>query len=147
MKRYYSSWITLIILVNIIELQIQLKFKNVSKIFDEYVKEARKYPYNDFHNMEIKKKSNTDSMAKMILIKVEDISAMCPFNAKCIHKSFVAFKLLRKYTNLPVNLVIGISNFPFQAHAWIKYKEFNLVDDYLETDKYKVILDSNQYRG
>lgn len=145
MKRYYSRWMRLIILFNIISLHLMLKYKNVSKIYEQYVYKSYKYPEKVLEDFDTHEQVTIDRIVKSILINVEDIASMCPFDAKCIHKSFIAFKLLRRYTNLSVKLVIGISSFPFQAHAWIKYKEYNLVDDYLETDKYKVILDSNNF--
>lgn len=63
-------------------------------------------------------------------------------SAKCMHKSFVLYKYLKENYGVDVNLIIGISNFPFEAHAWVEQLGHSLLDSDEDIKKYKIILNS-----
>jgi hypothetical protein len=56
----------------------------------------------------------------------------------CLHRSLALFRFLR-VVGLPVEHLIGVQQFPFQAHAWTEYQGEVLRDDPVNQDKFTVI--------
>lgn len=147
MKRFR---LVILAFVNIFILDIQLrvrKFKNVIganckkygkmniKAYEDYTKEEQIQLQEDLNN---------------VIRAIASASELYPFNAKCLHRSLVGYRILRKKYKLPVKFVIGVKKFPFDSHAWLKWNdEFggeNLFELEEDTNKYQIIIDSSKYK-
>ncbi len=51
------------------------------------------------------------------------------FPMVCKERALVGYHLLRVYSRLPVQLVIGTALYPLQVHAWVEYEGKILTDD------------------
>ena len=75
---------------------------------------------------------------------LEQTCILVPFEAKCIHKSFILYKIIRKKYQVRISLVVGVNPFPFSAHAWLKIGDSNIFEDDYETSKYIIMLRSDE---
>ncbi|MNW43071.1 hypothetical protein D3C74_202600 [compost metagenome] len=121
---------------------LELQRKGFSKIFQDHI---RKSNINFSLGRELDKKV---SMEISIFFQMLDIvCAWYPRKADCIHKTFIGYKLLRRKYKIPVDMVVGVRKFPFEAHAWLKLGDVNFFKDEVDTDKYKIVLRSNHKMG
>ncbi|MEW9702283.1 lasso peptide biosynthesis B2 protein [Paenibacillus sp. SI8] len=90
--------------------------------------------------------SNTAKEIFELFNLIDIVCAWYPRKADCIQKSFLGFKILRKKYSLPVEIVIGIRKFPFEAHAWLQINEKNVFCDDENTKKYNIILRTSVIR-
>ncbi len=138
MKKTFSF---IYIFFTLIKLDILLRLNGFTKMFDLYVKRYGMLGTdNTFEdNMDLR------IQVGKLLVLIQLVSTFYPFGAKCIHRSLLGYRIVREKYKVPINIVIGISKFPFGAHAWLKYDRYNLTDDYISTNRYQVILDSSTY--
>lgn len=67
-----------------------------------------------------------------------------PRKADCIHKTLIGYRVMHSKFSIPVEMVIGVRKFPFQAHAWLMLNDQDLLMDE-ESNEYKKILSSHKY--
>jgi hypothetical protein len=127
--------------LELIKLDILLRLYGFTKVFDSYVKKYGILGTNTAFEADIDLRSEVGKL--LILIQV--VSTFYPFGAKCMHRSLLGYKVIRKRYKVPIDVVVGISKFPFGAHAWLVYETYNLTDDYISTNRYQVILHSSNY--
>lgn len=127
----------------LIKFDLKLRSKGFPKVFDMYVS---KYEDIEIFNYKIDEVEKVNEEIKELLVLVELACVFYPANAKCIHKSFLSYRFLRKKYKVPIKLVIGVSHFPFEAHAWIMQGKYNIGEDAIDTERYKIILDSSDYQ-
>jgi len=127
----------------LIKLDFLLKCRGFPTVFELYV---NKYELIKITNYKTEKIEEVNLKIKKLLVLIEFVCSCYPGKAKCIHKSFLSYRLLRQRYKIPLKLVIGVSHFPFEAHAWIMQGKYNIGDESINTDKYKIILDSSERR-
>lgn len=76
--------------------------------------------------------SNNSINTRLRLIKqvTETVDTVCCFYVRrigCLHRSFVAVRLLRKL-GVNADLVIGVRPVPFLSHAWVEFQN-EIVND------------------
>ncbi|WP_303863501.1 lasso peptide biosynthesis B2 protein [Alkalibaculum bacchi] len=119
---------------------INLKKNGFAEMFKRYVSKYEKLPEKRYDAPE-----QTNEEIFKLLETIEKACVFYPRNAKCIHKAFISYRYLRKKYGIQVKLIIGVSNFPFGAHAWIKQNEHDIGEYDTEIDNYTIILDSSSY--
>lgn len=70
-----------------------------------------------------------------------------PRKADCILKTMIGYKILREKYELPVDMVIGVRKFPFEAHAWLMMGNNDFFEEGVETSSFKIVLNSKKYIG
>ncbi|WP_283751093.1 lasso peptide biosynthesis B2 protein [Bacillus cereus] len=121
---------------------VQLSYMGFSKTFEWYTKKfflTKKVTY-DKESFE-----KTVNEINELFDVLDIICAWYPRKSDCIHKTLLGYKIIRRKYGVPVDMVVGIRKFPFEAHAWLQYKNQNFFEE--ETNKYRIILRSNDLRG
>lgn len=72
------------------------------------------------------------------------VCAWYPRKADCIHKTLIGYQLIRQIYELPVEMVVGIRKFPFEAHAWLIHNGMDLFETEA-TSQYKIIYYSSKF--
>jgi hypothetical protein len=128
------------IYLSLIQFDFQLKNKGFQSVFPVYV---------DKYNVNIKKLEPNKAYDDLIIKKVDqylkliDIACACyPRDAQCLHRSFLAFKFLRKDVGLPVDLIIGVRKSPFSAHAWVMYDGKSVNESIEYVSQFNILLSS-----
>ncbi|WP_409344795.1 lasso peptide biosynthesis B2 protein [Paenibacillus sp. MBLB4367] len=98
--------------------------------------------YSKNNDVTISPNNNQDVIKLLILI--DKICTMYPFEAQCLHRSFLGYRYIRKQFGIPVDLVIGVRKFPFYAHAWLKLRDKNVNESDEFTRDLIVILSSSE---
>lgn len=115
-----------------------------TNIFDQY---SKKNFLEKSKNINI---VDYEKFSERINFEFDMLDMVCtwyPRKADCIHKTFLGYKILRKKYHIQVDMVVGIRKFPFEAHAWLIEEDRNFFGDEEETNKYKIILNSNDFMG
>ncbi|MBN1037035.1 lasso peptide biosynthesis B2 protein [Clostridium botulinum] len=148
MKRFR---LTILSFINILILDIQLRVKKFKNVIGEYCEKYENIDIEIYRNYPKEEQIKLQKDLDITIIAIENASELYPFNAKCLHRTLIGYKLLRKKYNFPVKFVIGVKKFPFDSHAWLKWNdEFggkNLFELEEDTDKYQIIIDSSKYKG
>lgn len=138
MNRYKSIYKFYNLYLLLILFDLELSYLGFNNVFSRY---SRKYS--------IKAKTKNQQLLqnqveeiKFIFDMLDIVCTWYPRKADCIHKTFLGYKILRKKFSMPVDMVIGIRKFPFEAHAWLQCYNNNFFDNVDETNKYKIILTS-----
>ncbi|PWV95959.1 transglutaminase superfamily protein [Paenibacillus cellulosilyticus] len=126
------------VLTALISFHMQLRLFGFQRLFKTYI---QKYEIRE------ERTSITEDEIQQIEDWMALIDRTCtsvPFDAQCMHRSFLAYRFVRSRFRVPVNLVIGVRKFPFYAHAWLmlRGKNFNEPPDF--TDTLSIILDSGK---
>lgn len=117
---------------------LQLRLFGFQRIFKTYI---QKYEIQE------ERTSITEEETQQIEYWMALIDKTCisvPFEAQCMHRSFLAYRFVRSKFRVPVNLVIGVRKFPFYAHAWLMLKGQNFNEPPEFTDSLSIILDSGK---
>ncbi|WP_239645248.1 lasso peptide biosynthesis B2 protein [Paenibacillus polymyxa] len=122
---------------------LKLRRKGFNKIFIEYSKKYSFYKEINLKEAELKDKIDRINLEFDIL---DIVCAWYPRKADCIHKTFLGYRRLRKKYGIEVDMVVGVRKFPLEAHAWLIRKNHNILDSEFETNKYKIVLSSLEYR-
>ncbi|MBB3111975.1 hypothetical protein FHS18_004043 [Paenibacillus phyllosphaerae] len=127
----YKYCITAIYLVSF---DINLKRLGFNDVFTIYKKKyadmnIKKVPFEDLYQQ-----------SSEYLKIIDRVCAVYPFEAKCMHRSFLAYRILRKKFSIPVSIVIGVKKFPFYSHAWVMLGDKNINESEEFTKQFKVIL-------
>ena len=124
----------------LIQFHIRLKRRQFEGVFEQYT--------SLYQHIDRDWKSLTPERlhrdANNILRLVDIVCALFPFEAQCLHRSFLAYQLLRKTLGLSVELVIGVRKFPFSAHAWLMFEDGNVNESESYTQQFTVILTSKE---
>ncbi|MFP7416621.1 lasso peptide biosynthesis B2 protein [Priestia filamentosa] len=123
---------------SLVLLDLKLLSKGFTKTFENY---STKYSKN-FSHKHVSEEVVEDIENFFLLLNIA--CAWYPKKADCIEKTLIGYKVMRKKFALPVEMVIGVRKFPFEAHAWLKIDQQNLFQEE-ETSQYKVIISSNSY--
>jgi hypothetical protein len=99
----------------LLALSLSLKREGFHQIFPRYV---QAYALPD----EVLPAPGWEKSAIQWLKAIDDACRCVPWDARCLHRSFLGYRYLRQETRLPVELVIGVQKFPFFAHAWLVYR-------------------------
>ena len=67
---------------------------------------------------------------------------LVPWQARCLHRSFLGYRFLRKQVGVPVVMTIGVQKFPFSAHAWLTLNGRCVNEEPELVARYTVILQS-----
>lgn len=130
------------IYLKLIQLDLDLIKNGVPQVFEKYVE---KYEPIDIKNYKTHEIQEINRQIMELIVLIETVCVFYPKNARCIHKSFLSYRILREKYKIPLKLVIGVCHFPFSAHAWIMQGKYNIGEDEVDTNRYKVILDSSNY--
>lgn len=121
----------------LLKLDIYLSINGFSKTFSKY---SVKYYKKDSELF-------NEETAKEVLEFFNLLDVVCtwyPRKADCIHKTLIGYKILRRKYSLPVDMVVGVRKFPFEAHAWLKMHNNDLFEEVVVTDSLKVVLESKK---
>lgn len=123
--------------IKLILFDLALHVRGFNKIFSEY---SVKYYVEKGYDI-----SSIDSneMIKDLYL-LDLVCAWYPRKADCIHKTLIGYRMFGKKFNIPLEMVVGIRKFPFEAHTWLRIHGQSLINE--EDDEiYKVVLSSNTY--
>lgn len=128
------------IYILLIHFDFSLRLNGFHKMFSIY---ADKYEITEERSKLHSPDYNEMSWKINELLQLIDTACACyPFEAQCMHRTFLAYKLIRKRFGLPVQIVIGVRKFPFQAHAWLMLDEHNVNESYEFTENLKILLNT-----
>lgn len=123
----------------LIQFDIELSMKGFNKMFNNY---ALKYST-------IQRTDWTDSLVLKYFAEIEEIfeilDIICtwyPRKADCVHKTLLGYRIIRGKYSIPVDMVVGLRKFPFQAHAWLIFDNSSFFGNEEDTSSYKIILNS-----
>ncbi|MGO5137595.1 lasso peptide biosynthesis B2 protein [Clostridium butyricum] len=140
----------IVLLINIFILDIQLKVKRFKDIIKSYCEKYEKIDIKLYGKCTKEEQFKLQEDLDDLVIAIQEASEIYPFNAKCLHRTLIGYKFLRKKYHLPVKFVIGVKKFPFDSHAWLKWNDefgdeniFELEED---TNNYEIIVDSSKYK-
>lgn len=122
----------------LVQLDIQIRFVSFQKLFELFVKQ---YAISD-EREEISEKE-IDEINQWLQI-IDNVCASYPFEAQCLHRSFLGYRIVRTRFRIPVDLVIGTRKFPFYAHAWLMLKNSNFNESPEFTSSLTIILHSGE---
>jgi len=142
MKRCFYWWRAFF---SMLVFNFYLKKRGLTGMFKIYSQEYEKCALVDYSNYTEKDLLAINKNMELMISTCVSACSMLPFEAKCIHQSFFLYKIIRKKCGVPVSLVIGVSPFPFNAHAWLMLNERNFYEAEYETSKYSVMLRSENY--
>ncbi|MDN3233553.1 lasso peptide biosynthesis B2 protein [Priestia megaterium] len=117
---------------------LELSKKGFTKTFEKY---SVRY-FNNTPNDQISQNVVEDMESFFLLLNI--VCAWYPKKADCIHKTLIGYRVMHKKFALPVEMVIGVRKFPFEAHAWLRINQQNLFPEE-ETNHYKIIISSHSY--
>ncbi|PFN00491.1 hypothetical protein COK38_17965 [Bacillus cereus] len=124
--------------ISLIIFDIGLSKRGFSETFKKYsVKYYSKKPVE--HITE-----NTITEIEELFYLLNIVCAWYPKKADCIHKTLIGYRILQSKYSIPVEMVIGVKKFPFQAHAWLMLDKQDLLLDE-GSSEYKVVLSSEKY--
>lgn len=149
MNRMSKIYYFIRIYTQLVYFDIKLRKRGFHNIFYKYIE---KYACTDIN--EVLVSGGSKAKIKIFEDRVNDfislIDCACafyPLKADCMHRSFLGYKFLRQNLSLPVDLVIGVTKFPFSAHAWLKLGADNINELEENTRQYNVILYSGRREG
>jgi hypothetical protein len=102
-------WCGLMLLV----LKMQLKFRGYSRTID--------WIRRNVENVPLRGEVEFD-LVKATEYKVAMAGALYPGRARCLEQSLTLYYLLRR-DGVPVKYRQGVQPYPFQAHAWVDYRD------------------------
>ncbi|MCR8845068.1 lasso peptide biosynthesis B2 protein [Paenibacillus sp. SC116] len=135
--RKICSFIHIYLMLIIFDLE--LSWKGFNRTFEKF---KNKYVVNN----PIRSEAEFKDIGNKIFNFFDMLDIVCawyPRKADCIHKTFLGYKVVRKKYKIPVDIVVGIRKFPFEAHAWLQSNNVNFFGDDEETKKYTIVLTSN----
>lgn len=140
MKRVKNIYKFVYLLILLILFDIELTLKGFNKTFKNYV--SRYYKIKKINWYELVNEKSVSEIEHLFWL-LDVVCAWYPRKADCIHKTFLGYRIIRKKYGIPVDMVIGVRKYPFEAHAWLQCNNNNFFNDAEETSKYKIILRSN----
>ncbi|AXR15602.1 hypothetical protein COC60_14180 [Bacillus thuringiensis] len=131
------------LLVLLVKFDMELSRNGFNNTFKRYA-----YKHLNIRDIKWDKESieKTKSEIERIFHILDVVCVWYPRKADCIHKTLLGYKIIRKNFAIPVEMVIGIKKFPFEAHAWLQCNGDNFFDDQEETSRYNIILDSRELK-
>lgn len=127
------------IFMSLILIDLKLRLFGFHKIFPPFIKKYKLYEDDQPITEELAEKLND------LLNSIDLTCSSYPFDAKCLHRSFLGYQFIRKKYQVPIELVIGVKKFPFTSHAWLTYKGMNVNEDPKYTNEFSVILTSEKH--
>lgn len=112
MSRLRLVYRSLVALVALVRLHWALKGKGFQHVFPSYV-ELYRIPKGTGPV------AGWQSQGPEWLHAIDIACRLAPWEAQCLHRSFLGFQFLRSRLKLPVDIVIGVRKFPWYAHAWL----------------------------
>ncbi|HIW32738.1 MAG TPA: lasso peptide biosynthesis B2 protein [Candidatus Paenibacillus intestinavium] len=141
MNRLKESFVIVSQFILLVFLDVSLRLFGFPKTFGNYVLKYNKHV------------TARDSYSEILLenmlhdlILIDRVCSYYPFEAKCLHRSFLGYRLLCKKYKVNVELVIGVRKFPFYAHAWLKCDGLNINEQEDVTEGLITILSSHEMR-
>lgn len=132
------------LLMLLIMFDIEMHLKGFNAVFMRY---CNKYS----HIKKLTRKFNDDESVinsiEQEFLLFDVVCTWYPRKANCIHKTLVGYKIIRQKYGIPVDMVVGVRKFPFEAHAWLVLKGKNIFNDIEEDGNYKIIINSVNYLG
>ncbi|WGV60416.1 lasso peptide biosynthesis B2 protein [Brevibacillus brevis] len=141
MKEIFTAFPKFInVYLELINVDLQLRKKGFHTAYLKYITRHKSYKsklklYND---EQLSKEVNN------FLYLIDKVCRLYPFEAQCIHRSFLGYRFLREKLGFPVELVIGVKKYPFSAHAWLMFQGFNVNESEEYTSEFQVILSSEE---
>lgn len=80
-----------------------------------------------------KKNSLNEVKITEILSLIDKVCFLFWGDAECLHRSLLGYKLLRQ-NGVDVELIVGVTKFPFHSHAWLEYNR-KIINDTKEIQK------------
>jgi len=127
----------------LLKLDLDFKKKGFTRVFETYVK---KYQAIEILEYKPEQAEKVNKEIKELLVLIETVCSFFPKKAKCLHRAFLSYRLLRSQYKIPLKLVIGVCHFPFGAHAWIMQGNYNIGEEEVDTNRFRIILDSSTYK-
>ncbi|MDJ0582890.1 lasso peptide biosynthesis B2 protein [Crocosphaera sp.] len=73
--------------------------------------------------------------------KLKIASASNPLlSIMCKERALVGYHLLRSFYQVSATLIIGVTNDPFEVHAWVEYEGIVLTDDPVHCQQFKPVM-------
>ena len=121
----------------LINLDISLKRNGFPKVFRKY---AEKYamPIDTVFDYQ---EEQLSAMHEHLLL-IDKVCSDYPFEAKCLHRSFLGYRVLGRKYGINIDLVIGVRKAPFYAHAWLMCDGMNFNENEEVTNGLSIILSS-----
>lgn len=120
---------------------IELHYRGFNEVFKKY---AKKYYRIKDKKMTAEKFEKYTKEIETIFRKLDIVCTWYPRKADCIHKTLLGYRIIRKKYSVPVDMVVGVRKFPFEAHAWLQINGMDFFTD--DTSRYKVVITSKNDR-
>ncbi|MGO1134120.1 lasso peptide biosynthesis B2 protein [Bacillus subtilis] len=139
MNKKGSIVLYIYLLIQLILFDIELSMTGFNKTFNRYTQRYYKVKSTALNEENYQEVFNH---IEGLFYIFDVVCAWYPRKADCIHKTLLGYKFLRKKYSLPVDMVVGVRKFPFEAHAWLQINNQNFFSDNDETFRYNIILNS-----
>lgn len=125
-------------------LVVKIEYLLITKGFNETFRNiSRKYNTSVKVQLDEIKENNADDIID-IFSALDIVCTWYPRKADCIHKTLIGYQLIRQKYNIPVEMVVGIRKFPFEAHAWLIHNGMDFFETE-QTDYYQIIYHSRNF--
>ena len=58
----------------------------------------------------------------------------------CKERALVGYHLLHSFYQVPATLMIGVTNDPFEVHAWVEYEGIIITDDPVHCQQFTPVI-------
>ncbi|MGB5596653.1 MAG: lasso peptide biosynthesis B2 protein, partial [Crocosphaera sp.] len=87
------------------------------------------------------KNSLEQEIIKTLDKKLQEASASNPLlSIMCKERALVGYHLLQSFYQVPATLMIGVTNDPFEVHAWVEYEGIIITDDPVRCQQFTPVI-------
>ncbi|MDJ0660338.1 MAG: lasso peptide biosynthesis B2 protein [Crocosphaera sp.] len=73
--------------------------------------------------------------------KLQSVAATNPLlSIMCKERALVSYHLLRSFYQVLASLIVGVTNDPFEVHAWVEYEGIILTDDSVHCEQFNPVI-------
>ncbi|WP_025029000.1 lasso peptide biosynthesis B2 protein [Caldalkalibacillus mannanilyticus] len=127
------------VLIKIIKINGRLKKEGIKSVHQKHFQQNKELP--ELRNV-------PKEEVEFIYFILNIIDAVCFYyigKARCLHRSVAGYEIFMK-KKIPIDLVVGVSKFPFMAHAWLEYNGRVVNDEGDMRNKYTIQMDTSILR-
>ncbi len=96
--------------------------------------------WQSWHQTNLKKTIKTE-VIKTLEHKLQEASASNPLLLiMCKERALVGYHLLHTFYQVPATLMVGVTNDPFEVHAWVEYEGMIITDDPVHCQQFTPVI-------
>ena len=96
--------------------------------------------WQTWHQNEVQNTVNLE-VIKTFDHKLQKASASNPLlSIMCKERALVSYHLLHSFYQVPAGLMVGVTNDPFEVHAWVEYEGIILTDDPVHCQQFNPVI-------